>query len=42
MDKSNALEFERANISICTIEKEATPTASDLPDRFGRETVKTK
>ena len=49
MDKSNALEFEsrserdeRANISICTIEKESTPMASDLPDRFGRETVKNK
>ena len=31
MDKSNAVEFEPANISICTIEKHSseTPTASD-------------
>jgi hypothetical protein len=42
MDKSNAVEFEPAKISICTIEKQRTPAASELPDRSGRETVKTK
>jgi hypothetical protein len=35
MDQSNALEFERANISIGTIEKQTTPPASELPDRSG-------
>jgi hypothetical protein len=42
MDKSNALAFERANISICTIETQTTPAASDWPDRSERRTVKTK
>jgi len=43
MDTRNALAYERANISICTIENEATtPVASDWPDRPERETVKKK